>query len=63
MTSERFDALLKQRDEKQREHELACAVLEEEPSPWQHKKCSRLYDELADLQQQIDAAIAEERAQ
>lgn len=63
MTSEAFDILLVRRDEIARKHERACAVLEEEPHPLNHRKCVRLYDELAALQAEIDAAIAEERAE
>ncbi len=62
MTSVQFDALLARRDELQRKHERACAVLEEEPHPMNHRKCVRLYDELAALQQQIDDELAAERA-
>jgi hypothetical protein len=63
MTSEAFDILLVRRDELARKHERACAMLEEEPHPINHKRCARLYDELEAVQKQIDAAIAEERAQ
>jgi len=63
MTSEAFEVLLVRRDELARKHERACALLEEDPHPLNHRKCVRLYDELEAVQQQIDAAIAEERAQ
>jgi hypothetical protein len=63
MTSEAFEVLLVRRDELARKHERACAMLEEEPHPLNHRKCVRLYDELEAVQKQIDAAIAEERAQ
>jgi len=62
MTKEAFSALLVRRDELQADHERACAVLEENPHPFNHKKCVRLYDELAAVQQRIDDEIAAERA-
>jgi hypothetical protein len=62
MTTEEFDALLARRDDLQRQHRLACEVLEEEPCPGNHRRCSRLYDELATVQKQIDDEIAAERA-
>lgn len=62
MTLDEFETLLKRRDEKQREHESACAVLAEEPHPMNHRRCVRLYDELAALQEQIDDELASERA-
>lgn len=58
-----FDALLARRDDLQRQHERACQILEEEPrSHYQYRRCTRLYDELAALQKQIDDEIAAERA-
>lgn len=65
MTREQFDALLKRRDELEREHTLACEILEEEgPSQahYNHRRCVRLYDQIATLQAQIDDAIAAEDA-
>lgn len=62
MTRQQFEALLTRRDEIQRSHERACAVLEEEPHPFNHKKCVRLYDELAAVQKQIDDELEAERA-
>jgi hypothetical protein len=56
-----FEALLTRRDELQRKHQRACAILEEEPHPLNHQKCTRLYDELAKLQQQIDDELATEQ--
>lgn len=61
MTGEQFDILLQRRDEKEREHRLACAILEEEPHPLNHRRCVRLYDELAKLQDQIDEELATEQ--
>lgn len=58
-----FDALLARRDELQRRHELACEILSEEPHPMNHRKCVKLYDELAAVQRQIDDELAAERAQ
>ncbi len=64
MTREQFDALLVRRDELQDKHAHACAVLEEEPrSHYQYRRCVRLYDELADVQRQIDDELAAERAE
>lgn len=62
MNLDEFETLIKRRDEKRREHESACAVLEEEPHPINHKRCVRLYDEIAALQEQIDAELAREAA-
>lgn len=62
MTLDAFETLLKLRDEKRREHERACAVLEEEGHPLNHKRCVRLYDELVALQEQIDDELAREAA-
>jgi hypothetical protein len=62
MTLDEFETLLKRRDEKQREHDRACAILEEEPHPINHKRCTKLYDEIAALQEQIDAELAREAA-
>lgn len=64
MTREEFDALLERRDEKQREHTLACEILEEEGprlAHHNHRRCVRLYDELAQLQAQIDAELEAEQ--
>lgn len=64
MTREAFEALLTRRDELQRQHERACAILEEAPRDhYQFKRCCRLYDELAAVQKQIDDELAAERAQ
>jgi hypothetical protein len=65
MTKQQFDALLTRRDELQAAHERACLILEEEGSRYaqpNRKKCARLYDELAQVQTEIDAEIAAERA-
>lgn len=65
MTSADFDALLARRDELQRRHEIACAVLEQEGSRHahiNHPKCVRLYDELVKVQARIDAELEAERA-
>jgi hypothetical protein len=62
MTLDEFETLLKRRDEKQREHDRACAILEEEPHPFNHKRCVKLYDEVQALQSQIDEELAREAA-
>jgi hypothetical protein len=62
MTLDEFETLLKRRDEKQREHDRACEILAEEPHPFNHKRCVRLYDEIAALQEQIDQELAREAA-
>ena len=62
MNREAFDALLARRDDLQRQHELACAVLGEEPCPGNLKRCARVYDELAAVQKQIDDELAAARA-
>jgi hypothetical protein len=62
MTLDEFETLLKRRDEKRREHDRACAALEEEPHPFNHRRCVRLYDEIEALQEQIDAELAKEAA-
>lgn len=62
MTLDEFETLLKRRDEKQREHESACAVLAEESHPLNHRRCVRLYDELQALQAEIDDELAREAA-
>lgn len=62
MKSDDFDALLARRDDLQRQHERACQINEEEPCPGNLRRCARLYDELAAVQEQIDAELAAERA-
>jgi hypothetical protein len=65
MNSQDFDALLARRDELQRKHDTACAILEEEGPRFAHinlRKCGRIYDELAAVQARIDDEIAAERA-
>lgn len=62
MTLDEFETLLKRRDEKRSEHESACAVLEEDGHPSNHRRCVRLYDELQALQAQIDDELAREAA-
>jgi hypothetical protein len=66
MTPDAFEALLTRRDELQRQHELACAVLEEEGcgkyATRNYQKVARLYDELTAVQKQIDDELAAERA-
>lgn len=66
LTREEFDALLARRDELQKKHETACLILEEDGAHCAHanyRKCVRLYDELAAVQQKIDDAIAAETAE
>lgn len=65
MTRDEFTRLLARRDELQRDHELACAILEEQgPSQahYNYRECVRRYDRLAAVQQQIDDALEAERA-
>lgn len=61
MKHQQFDALLTRRAELVRKHELACAVLAEEPHPLNYQKVARLYDEAHAVQEQIDAEIEAER--
>lgn len=64
MTLEAFDALLARRDELARKHEMACAILAEEPRVREHdQRCTRLYAELEELEAQIDASLEAERAE
>lgn len=65
MTLDDFNALLARRDELQRAHDRACLILEEEGAHCahaNHRKCIRLYDELAAVQTKIDDALAQEDA-
>lgn len=65
VTREAFDALLARRDDLERQHTTACAILEEEGpqyAAWNHRKCAKLHDQLTKVQAEIDAAIAAERA-
>jgi hypothetical protein len=65
MTRDAFEALLTRRDELTREHTTACEILEEEGPEHAHhnyREAARLYDEVRAVQEQIDAALAEERA-
>lgn len=64
MTREQFEALLARRDAIQREHETACAILEEEGADGaahNYRRCARLYEQLARVQEQIDAEVDAER--
>jgi len=65
MNREQFTSLLARRDALQREHETACAILEEEgPSHAHHnyRECVRRYDRLAAAEAQIETALEAERA-
>ncbi len=62
MNRDDFDALLARRDDLQRRHEQACQINEEEPCPGNLRRCGRLYDQLAAVQEQIDAELEAERA-
>lgn len=62
LQSDAFDALLARHSELQRQHELACECLAEEPGRYRYQRCVRLYDEMTALQEQIDASIEAERA-
>lgn len=64
MTAADFAALLRRRDKLQGEHETACAILEEEgpdQAQFNYRRCVKLYDALAAVQEQIDAALEAER--
>lgn len=64
MSPEDFERLLERRDDIEREHTTACAILEEEgpdPGGVQYDRCARLHAEMTLVEEQIDAALEAER--
>lgn len=64
MTMDEFEALLARRDELRDEHGTACAILEEEGADRggvQYDRCARLHAEMTEVEEQIEAALADER--
>jgi hypothetical protein len=60
-----LDALIVQRNELDKRHAVAVAVLEKEGpehAPLNRRKCAALYDERAGVQKRIDDLLAAERA-
>ena len=64
MTADEFRALLDRRSELEREHDTACAILAEEgpdPGGVHYDRCARLHAEMTECEEQIEAALDEER--
>ena len=65
MTVDEFEALLRRRDALEREHRSACLILDEEGAGRgreNYDRCAELHAELTEVEEQIEAALAAERA-
>ena len=66
MTLDEFKALLDRREKLEAEHTRACEMLEEEgPRHAQanYRRCVKLYDQLTEVQAEVDAATAAEEGE